>query len=168
MQKAEHWRIDVFELWCWRKLWSPLDCKEIKPVNPKGDQSWIFIGRTDAEAEAPVLWPPDVKSWLIRDLDPGKDCGQEEKGMTEDEMVGCYHRLNGHEFEQALGVGDGQGSLACCSPWGCKESDTTEQLNWTELAWNVPFVCLIFLKRSLVFPIQLFSSISLHWSFCSN
>ena len=107
-------------------------CKEIKPVNPKGNQSWIFIGRTDAEA--PVLWPPDGKNWLTgKDSDAGKDWRQEEKGTTEDEMVGWHHRLDGHEFEQALGVGDGQGGLVCCSPWGHKELDMTEQLNWTEL-----------------------------------
>ena len=111
-------------------LESPLDCKEIKPVNPIGNQSWIFIGRTDAEA--PILWPPDVKNWLTgKDLDAGKDWRQEEKGTTEDEMVGWHHWLNAHEFGQALGVDDGQGSLACCSPWGRKESDITEQLNWT-------------------------------------
>ena len=109
-----------------------LDCKEIKPVHPKGDQPWIFIGRTDAEAEAPIFWPPDEKSWFIRkDLDAGKDWRQ-EKGMTEDGMVGWHHRLDGHEFEQAPGVGEGQGSLACCGPRGCKESDATERLNWTE------------------------------------
>ena len=130
MKKAECQRIDVFELWCWRRLLSPLDCKEIQPVNPKGNQSWIFIGRTDAEA--PILWPPDAKNWLIgKDPDAGKDWRQEEKGMTEDEMIGWHHRLDGHEFEQSLGVGDGQRSLACCSPWGCKELDTTEWLNWT-------------------------------------
>ena len=110
-----------------------LDCKEIKPVNPKRNQSWILIGRTDAEAEAPVLWPSDAKSWLIRkDPDAGKDWRQEEKGTAVDEMVGWHHRL-GHEFEQAPGVGNGQGSLACCSPWGRKESNKTEHLNWTEL-----------------------------------
>ena len=104
---------------------NPLDCKEIKPVHPKGNQSWIFIGRTDAET--PIFWPPDVKNWLLRkDPDAGKDWRQEEKGTTEDEMVGWHHQLDGHEIEQALGVGDGQGSLACCSPWGHKESDTTE------------------------------------------
>ena len=113
---------------------SPLDCKEIKPVNPKGNQSGIFIGRTDAEAETPILWPPDAKSWLIRkDPDAGKVWGQEEKGTTEDEMEGWHHRLSGHEFEQALGVGDGQGSLACCSPCAHRESDTTVRLNWTEV-----------------------------------
>ena len=114
-----------------KTLENPLDCKEIKPVNTKGSQPWIFIGRTAAEAETPVLWPPHPKSWLIgKDPDDGRDWGQEEKGMTEDEMAGCHHRLNGHEFEQALGVGDGQESLACCSSWGHKESDTTEWLNW--------------------------------------
>ena len=103
---------------------SPLDCKESQPVSPKGNQSWIFTGRADAEAEAPILWPPDVKNWLTgKDPDAGKDWRQEETGMTEDEMVGWPHWLEGHEFEQALGVGGGQGSLACCSPWGHKESD---------------------------------------------
>ena len=115
-----------------KTLESPSDCKEIKPVNPKGDQSWIFFGRTDAEAEAeaPMLLPPDVKNWLIRkDLDAGKDWKQEEKGMTEDKIIGWHHHLNGHQFEQAPRDDEGQGSLAYCSPWGHKESDTTEQLN---------------------------------------
>ena len=113
-----------------KTLESPLDWKEIKSVSPKGNQSWIFIGRTDVEAETPILWPPDVKSWLTgKDPDAGKDWRQEEQGTTEDEMVGWHHWLNRHEFEQALGDGEGQGSLACCSPWGCKESDTTEWLN---------------------------------------
>ena len=104
----------------------------IKPVNSKGNQSWIFIGRTDAEAEAPILWPPDL-DWLIgKDPDAEKDWGQEEKEMTEDEKVGWHHRLNGHGFRWTPGVGDGQGSLACCSSWGHKETDMTEQLNWTE------------------------------------
>ena len=105
--------------------------------HPKGNESWIFIGRTDVEAEAPILWPPDAKYWLIwKDPDAGKDWRQEEKGMTEDKMVGCHHWLHGHdeishghEFEWAPGVGDAQGSLACCSPWGHKKSDMTEQLN---------------------------------------
>jgi len=102
------------------------------PTSPsKGNHSWIFIGRTDAEAETPIFWSPDVKNWLIwKDPDAGKDWRQEEKGMTEGEMTGWHHRLNGHEFEQASGVGDGQGGLVCCSPWGHKESDTTEQLSW--------------------------------------
>ena len=126
--------------WCFstvvleKTLEGPLDCKEIKPANPKGNQSWLFIGRTDAEAETPILWPPDVKRRLIRkDPDAGKDWRQEEKGVTEDEMVGWHLQLNGHEFEQTLGGSEGQGSLAWCSPWVCKELDTTEQLNWTEL-----------------------------------
>ena len=110
---------------------SPLDWKEIKPVHPKGNLSWIFIGRTDAEAEALILWPLDVKNWLIgKDPDAGKDWGQEEKGTTEDEMVGWHHWLERHELKQAPGVGDGQGSLACCSPWGGEELVTTEWLNW--------------------------------------
>ena len=109
---------------------------EIKSVNPKGNQSWIFIGRTDAKAEAPILRPPDAKNWLIgKAPDAGKDWRQ-EKGTTEDEMIGWHHWLDGHEFEQASGVGDGQGSLACCSPGGRKESDTTERLNWTALLMN--------------------------------
>ena len=136
------WELDHKENWApknwcfWtvvleKTLESLLDCREIKPIHPKGNQSWIFIGRTDAEA--PVLWPPDVKNWFIRkDLDAGKDWRQKEKRITEDEMVGWHHWLDRHEFEQALGNGDGQGSLACCSPWSRKESDTAEQLNWTE------------------------------------
>ena len=118
-----------------KTLESTLDCKGLQLVHPKGNESWIFIGRTDAEAEIPILWPPDAKSWLIgKDPDAGKAWGQEEKGTTEDEMVGWHHWLNGHEFEQAPGDGDGQGSLVCCSPWGRKESDTTERLNGTELS----------------------------------
>ena len=116
--------------------WESLDCKEIQPVNPKGNQSWIFIGRTDAEA--PILWLPDGKKWLTgKDPDTGENWRQEEKGMTEDEMVGWHHWLDEHEFEQALGVGDGQGTQLCCSPWGHKEWDTTEWLNWTELNWKL-------------------------------
>ena len=115
---------------------SHLDCKEIKPVNAKGNQSWIFI-RTDAEAEAPILWPPDPKSWYIRkDPDAGKDWGQEEKGTTEDELVGWHHRLDGYEFEKAQGDSDGQGSLLCYSSGGCKELDTTEQLNNKKMFMN--------------------------------
>ena len=130
MKKAGHGRIDAFELWLLKKtLESPLDCKEIQPVNPKGNQSWIFIGRTDAEAEAPILWPPDAKSRLIgKDAHAGKDWGQEEKGTIEDE-IGWHHWLNGHEFKQDPGNGERQGSLACCSPRGSKESDTTKRLN---------------------------------------
>ena len=121
-----------------KTLESPLDCKEIQPVHAKGNQCWIITGRTDAEAETPILWPPDSKNWLIgKDPDAGKDWGQEEKGTTEDEMVGWHHQLKGHEFEQAPGVGDGQGSLACCSPWGHKELGMTEWLNRTEIATHL-------------------------------
>ena len=113
-----------------KTLESPLDSKEIKSVNPKGNQPWIFTGRTDAEAEAPILWSPDAKSWLTgKDPDAGKDWRQEEKGATEDEMVGWHHRLDGHGFEQTPGDSEGQRSLACCSPWRHKESDTIEWLN---------------------------------------
>ena len=120
-----------------KTLESHLDSKEIKPVNPKGNELWIFIGRTDAETETPILWPPHEKSQLIgKDPDAGKDWGQ-KKGATEDEMVGWHHWLNGHESEQAPGAGAGQGSLACCSPWGHKELDTTERLNWTDNVWHV-------------------------------
>ena len=124
--------------WCFwtvvleKTLESPLDCKEIQPVHSERDQPWDFFGRNDATAETPVLGPPHVKSWLTGKVsDAGRDWGQEEKGMTEDEMAGCHHRLDGHEFERTPGVGDGQGGLACCNLWGHKESDTTEQLNWT-------------------------------------
>ena len=111
-----------------KTLESPLDCKESQPVHPKGDQSWVYIEGTDAEAETSILWPPDVKSWLIwKDPDAGKDWGQEEKGTTEDEMVGWNHRHKGHGFWWTLGDGDGQGGLACCGSWGRKESDTTER-----------------------------------------
>ena len=135
IKKAEHWRIDAFELWCLEKtLESLLDYKELQPVYPKGNQSWIFIGRTDTEAETPILWLPDLKHWLIwKDCNAWKGWGQEEKGTTEDEMIGCHHRLDGHETGWTPGVGDGQGGLACCGSRGHKESDTTERLNWTEL-----------------------------------
>ena len=122
--------------WCFwtvaleKTLESPFNCKEIQPVHPKGHQSWVFIGRSDVEAETPILWPPDVKSWLIwKDPDAAKDWGQEEKETTENEMVGLHHRLNGHGFGWTPGVGDGQGSLVCCGSWGCKELDMTELLN---------------------------------------
>ena len=124
--------------WCFcivvleKTLESPLDCKEIQPVHPKGYQSWVFIGWTDIEAATPILWPPDAKSWLIgKDSDAGRDWGQEEKVMTEHEMAGWHHWLDGHGFGWTPGVGDGRGGLACCGWRGCKESDMTEQLNWT-------------------------------------
>ena len=131
--------------WCFwtvvleKTLESPLDNKELQLVSPKGNQSWLFVGRTDAEVEAPILWPPDEKSLLIgKDPDAGKDWRQEEKGVTEDEMIGWHHWLNGHESEQTLGDGEGQRSPACCSPWGCKESDRTYQLsNNNASLWNL-------------------------------
>ena len=139
------WELDYKESWA-RKNWcfwtvvlektleSPLDCKEIQPVHPKGNQSWIFIGRSDTKAEAPILWPPDSENWLIgKDPDAGKDWRQEEKGMTEDEMVGWHHRLNGHELKQAPGAGDGLESLACCSLWGSRVRHDWVQSDWTEL-----------------------------------
>ena len=148
------WELDYKEgwapkNWCFRivvlekTLEGPLDSKEIKAVHPKGNQSWIIIGRTGADAETPILWPPDMKSWLRgKDPDVGKDWRQEKMGMTEDEMVGWHHQLNGPESEQAPGVGDGQGGLACCSPRGRKELDTTEWLNWTD--WYIYFDVLMY------------------------
>ena len=130
IKKAEHWRIDAFELWCWRRfLRVPWTARRSNLVDPKGNQSCIFIGKTDAEA--PVVWPPVVKNKLTgKDPDAGKDWRQ-EKGMTEKEMVGWHHWFDGHEFEQAPGVGDGQGSLACCSPWGLRVGhDWETELNW--------------------------------------
>ena len=139
MWELDHKERWVLKNWCFwtvvleKTLESPLDFKEIHPVHPKGDQYWVFIGRTDAEAETPVLWPPDLKSWFIwKDPDAGKDWGQEEKGMTENETVGWHHWLNGHEFGWTPGVGDGQGGLARCGSLGYKESDTGERLNWTD------------------------------------
>ena len=140
------WRKEGWGLknWCFQTgvlentLDCPLDYKEIQPVNPKGNQSWIFTGRTDAEAEAPIFWTPHENWHLKKGPDAGKDWRQEEKGMTEGEMVEWHHWLNGHEFEQAPGVGDGQGNLACCSPWGCKELDTTAtELNWLNVLDNL-------------------------------
>ena len=149
----ENWRPKTWCFWTMvlvKTLESPLDCKEIKPVSPKWNQPWIFIGRTNAVAEASILWPPDAKNCLIgKDPEAGKDWRQEEKGMTENKMVGWYHQLNGYEFEQALGDGEGQGSLGCCSPWGCKESDTTE---WTTtkffrlLIYSISFLLCIYYR----------------------
>ena len=171
------WELDYKETWApknwcfWtvvleKTLEGLLDYKEIQPVHPKGDQSWVFIGRIDVEAETPIFWLPDAKSWLIwKDLDAGKDWRREEKGMTEDKMVGWHHRLNGHGFGWTPGVGDGQGSLACCRSWGRKELDTTGRLNWTHthrggmwssihfIAWYVLMKCerKVFLARSHIF-----------------
>ena len=172
-KKAESWRIDAFELWCWRRLlrvpWTAR--RSIQPVHPKGNQSWIFIGRTDAEAETPILWPPDAKNWLIgKDPDTGKDWRQEEKGTTEDEMVEWHHQLDGHEFEQAVGIGDGQGNLVCSSPWGCKGSVTTEQLNQTNIYYVYVYVYITYIYiihvyilptkvrvvKAMVFPVVMY------------
>ena len=142
------WELDCEEVWApknrcfWtvvleKPLESPLDCKEIQSVHPKGNQYWIFTGRTEAKAEIPVLWPPHAKSWLTgKDCDAGRDWGQEEKGVTEDEMAGWHHGLDGRESEWTPGDGDGHGGLVCCDSWGRKELDTTERLNWTELNYK--------------------------------
>ena len=172
MWELDHKKGWVPKNWCFwtmmpeKTLESPLDCKAIQPVHPKGSQSWIFIGRTDAEAEAPILWSPDGGSQLTRkDPDAGKDCRQEEKGMTEDEMVGCYHQLNRHEFERALGDGDGQGRLVWCSPWGGKESDRTELLNnkkpWNSFCYILPWkFCHLYLNT----PRKLLESVLALWT----
>ena len=148
------WELDykeswVLKNWCFwtvvleKTLESPLDCKKIQPVYPKGNQSWYSFP-TEAEAETPILWPSDAKNWLIRkDPDAGKDWRQEEKGMTEDEMVGWHHWLDGRESQWTLGVGVGQGGLACCDSWGRKESDTTERLIWSDLIWTIK-ICQVF------------------------
>ena len=175
MWELDHKESWVPKNWCFwtvvleKTLESPLDCKEIQPVHPRGDQSWVFSGRTDVKAETPILWPPHAKSWLTgKDLDAGRDWGQ-EKGMTEDEMAGWHHQHDGHEFEQASGVGERHGSLVCCYSWGRKELDTTERLNWTELDCDffypakclfitlpifLPLLCTfcILLKKSLLTP----------------
>ena len=141
------WELDCEESWgpknwcSWtvvleKTLESPLDCKDIQPVYPNGNQSWVFIGRPDVEAETPILWPPDAKSWLIwKDHDAERDWDQEEKGTTEDEIVGWHQQLNGHGFGWTARVGDGHGGLACCSSWGRKDSDT-QLRDWIELNWT--------------------------------
>ena len=151
------WELDCEESWAlknwcfWtvvleKTLESPLDCKEIQPVHSKGDQSWVFIGRNDAKAESPVLWPPHVNNWLIgKDSDAGRDWRQVEKGMTEDEIAGWHHWLDGHEFGWTLGVGDGQGVPACCNSWG---QSPTRLSDWTELNW-MAISFAIFLSHSV-------------------
>ena len=162
------WELDgkeswVPKNWCFwtvmleKTVESPLDCKEIQPVHPEGDKSWVFTGRTDAEAETPILWPPHVKSWLIgKDPNAGKDWGQEEKGTTEDEMPGWHHWLIGHGFGWTPGVGDGLGDLACCSSWGRKESDMSERLNWTESSPLHPLALTITVGVSVSMSFGLF------------
>ena len=164
------WRKLSAENWCFwtvvleKTLESPLDCKEIQPVHPKGDQSWVFFGRTDVEAETLILWPPHAKSWLIgKDPDAGRDWGQEEKGTTEDEVAGCHHRLYGHEFEWTPGVGDGQGGLACSSPWGRKVLDTTEWLNWTELIIDIKQAAQCMSRCSFPFHFNQWKISELKW-----
>ena len=164
------WELDYKESWTlknwcfWtvvleKTLDSPLDCREIQPVHPKGDQSWVFIGRTDVEAETPILWPPDAKTWLIwKSPDAGKDWRQEERGTTEGEMAGWHHRLSGRGFGWTPGAGDGQGGLVSCHSWGRKELDTTEWLNWTELncvclkVCDTPTCHFSLTVRTLMFP----------------
>ena len=164
--------------WCFwtvvleKTLGSPLDCKEIKPVNHKENQPWTFIGRTDAEAEAPIFWPPDVKNWVIwKDPDAGKDWRWEEKRTTEDEMVGWHHRLNEYESEKAPGDGEGQGSLSCCSLWGHKESNMTEWMNWTVFylfqicGSYIYFSCLIAVA---IYPVIVIWTMRVDIQFCSQ
>ena len=176
------WELDCEESWAsknwcfWtvvleKTLESPLDCKGIHPVHSKRDQSWMFFGRNDTKAETPVLWLPPAKNWIIgKDSDAGRDWGQEKKGMTEDEMAGWHHCLHGHEFEWTPGVGDGQGGLVCCNSWCCKESDMTEQLNWTELNWMSGGIIPIILGKGwfpgfglLPSPLSFDSALELSW-----
>ena len=163
MDHTESWALKNWRVWTVvleKTLESPLDCKEIQPVHPKGDQSWVFFGKNDAKAETPVLWPPHAKRWLIgKDSDAGRDWGQEEKGTTEDEMAGWHHWLVGHEFEWIPGVGEGQGGLACCNSWGHEESDTTEQLNelnWTEHHWITKKVFWVQVWTTVLYIIKRF------------
>ena len=162
LDQKEGW---VPKNWCFltvmqKTLESPFNSKEIKSVNPKGNQPWIFIGRTDTKGDAPILWPPDMKSWLFaKDPDARKDWRGEEKGMTENELVGWHNWLNEHEFEQTLGDSEGQGSLVCCSPWGHRESDSAERLNWTELISKLASRFVIFLfthKRDTLITFKFF------------
>ena len=155
------WELDYKESWTLKNwcFWtvmlektpeSPLNCKEIQPVHSEGDQPWVFTGRTDVEAETPILWPPDAKSWLTwKDPDAGKDWGQEEKGMTEDEMIGWHHRLNGHGFGWTPEVGGGQGGLVCYGSCGRKELDTTEWLNWLIIVLKLPELLILSPSRKI-------------------
>ena len=164
MWELEHKEGWASKHWCFwtvvldKTFASPLDSRGIKPVNPQGNKSWIFIGTSDAETEAPILWSPDAKSWLIsKDCDAGTDWRQEEKGTTEDEMVGWHHWLNEHEFEQAPGDGEEQGGLVCCSPWDCKELDMTQRLK-NNCRWQD--FCDFIMKHCLDFCIPLFGGIA--------
>ena len=174
------WELDCEESWAsnwciWtvvlkKTLEIPLDCKEIQPVHSKVDQPWVFFGRNDAKAETPVLRPPHAKSWLIgKDSDAGRDWGPEGKGTTEDEMAGWHHWLDERESEWTPGVGDGQGGLTCCNSWGCKESDTTERMNWTELKLNSLFNSIIWWKENESWsPQDLGPKYSTLWYFLAN
>ena len=159
IKKNEHQRIDIFELWCWRRLLRVSWTARRSNQYPKGNQSWIFIGRTDAEVEAPIFWPLDMKSWLFgKDPDTGKDWRPEEKGTTEDETVGSHHRFNRYEFEQTLGDSEGQGNLVCCSQWGCKESERLS--DWTTTTTRI-ITGMKFLPRfeqCQKYPLQMVSS----------
>ena len=162
MWELNHKESWALKNWCFwivvleKTLESPLNCKEIKPVNPKGNQSWVLIGRTDAEAETSILWPPDMKNGLIgKEPDAEKDWKQEEKGTTQDEMAGWHHWLDGHGFGWTPGVGDGQGGLVCCYSWSHKKSDMTKQLNWTELNWIEDVLFWYFLSFWVLFYISL-------------
>ena len=143
--------------------WKTTNLLHIYHISSKGDWSWVFFGRNDAKAETPALWPPHMKSWLIgKDPEDGRDWGQEAKGMTEDEMAGWHHRLDGRESEWTPGTGDGQGGLACCDSWGRKESDTTERLNWTEaLSWELQAWAIYFILFKN-FKLYLFTSVFKH------
>ena len=166
IKKAECRRIDAFELWCWRRLLSPLDSNKIQPVHPKGNQSWTFIGRTDAEVEAPILWPPDMKTQFMgKDPDAGKDWGQEEKGTSENKMIGWHHWLNGHDFKQTLGDGEGQ-EHAC--PRGLKESDATEWLNSNKMSFHIRLYSSNFSKVSRWNELQTFLSLLLKCTLLSK
>ena len=151
LKKAEHWRIDAFKLWCWRRLLeSPLNSKEIKPVHSKENHPWIFIGSTDDKVEAPKLWPPDAKNWLIgKDPDAGKALRQEEKQATEDEIIAWHHQLNGHESEQTLRNGEGQGDLVCCSPWGSQnQTRLRDWTKWKNFKWLITWKYMLGLTNS--------------------
>ena len=174
------WELDCEEVWApknwcfWtvmleKTLESPLDCKESQPVHTEGDQPWDFFGRNDAKAETPVLWPPHAKSWPIgKDSVAGRDWGQEEKWMTEDEMAGWHHWLDGRESGCTPGVADGQGGLACCYSWGCKESNTTERLNWTDTILKISTIFHWMLWKLKKKSIYLYVGLFINSQFCSN
>ena len=174
------WELDCEEGWALKNWWfwtvvlektleSPLDCKESQPVHSEGDQPWDFFGRNDAKAETPVLWPPHAKSWPIgKDSVAGRDWGQEEKWMTEDEMAGWHHWLDGRESGCTPGVADGQGGLVCCYSWGCKESNMTERLNWTDTILKISTIFHWMLWKLKKKSIYLYVGLFINSQFCSN